>query len=97
MKQVLLREGIVEVAEVPAPPVSPGRALVATAVSVISAGTESAALISTGGGALERAAAHPSPMKRLLEVVSEEGVGGVLRRLSPASAELDLREVGYSA
>jgi hypothetical protein len=70
---------------------------VATAVSVISAGTESAALSTMGRGALERVAAHPSPMKRMLEVVSEEGVGGLLRRLSPAPSELDLREVGYSA
>ena len=97
MKQVFLCQGKVEVADVPAPPVSPGRALVATAVSVISAGTESAALSTTGRGALERVAAHPSPMKRMLEVVSEEGVGGILRRLSPPPAELDLREVGYSA
>ncbi|MCI0567542.1 MAG: bi-domain-containing oxidoreductase [Acidobacteria bacterium] len=97
MKQVLLREGKVEVADVPAPALSPGRALVATAVSVISAGTESAALNTSRRGALERAVAHPSPLKRLLEVVSEEGAGGILRRLSPSSDELDLMEVGYSA
>ena len=97
MKQVFLREGKVEVAEVPAPPVSPGRALVATAVSVISAGTESAALSSTLRSPLERAAAHPSPVKRLLEVVSEEGAGGILRRLASTSNEAELMEVGYSA
>ena len=97
MKQVFLREGKVEVAEVPAPRLSPGRALVATAVSVISAGTVSAALGTSGRGAFDRVAAHPTPLKRLLEVVSEEGARGVLRRLSPASNGMDLMEVGYSA
>jgi predicted dehydrogenase len=97
MKQVFLREGKVEVAEVPAPLLSPGRALVATAVSVISAGTESAALSTSGRGALDRVVAHPSPVKRLLEVVSEEGARGILRRLSPSGGEMDLMEVGYSA
>ena len=97
MKQVVLRGGKVEVADVPAPAPSPRRALVATAVSVISSGTESAALAAVRRGALERAASHPSPMKRLLEVVSEEGAMGILRRLSPDPSGTDLLEMGYSA
>ncbi|HEV8375515.1 MAG TPA: hypothetical protein VGR38_04690, partial [Candidatus Polarisedimenticolia bacterium] len=69
MKQVMLRDGRVEVTEVPAPPPSPRRALVSTRISVISAGTESAALGASRRGLIERAASHPSPLRRLGEVI----------------------------
>jgi predicted dehydrogenase len=96
MKQVVLREGKVAVAEVPAPAPAPHRALVATAASVISSGTEAAALGAARSGPFEKAAAHPAPLRRLVEVVHEEGVGGLWRRLaSPPGG--DLVEMGYSA
>ncbi|HMC82277.1 MAG TPA: bi-domain-containing oxidoreductase [Candidatus Polarisedimenticolia bacterium] len=96
MKQVLVRSGRVEVAEVPAPAPAPGRALVATAFSVISSGTEAAVLSASGRTVLERAAGHPSPLRRLGEVVRGEGVAGILRRLN-RSAPGGLTEVGYAA
>ncbi|HEU5179332.1 MAG TPA: Gfo/Idh/MocA family oxidoreductase [Candidatus Polarisedimenticolia bacterium] len=96
MKQVVLREGKVAVAEVPAPAPSPHRALVATAASVISSGTEAAALGAARSGLLEKAAAHPAPWRRLVEVAREEGVRGLWRRMAPAAGS-DLVEMGYSA
>ena len=92
-----MRDGKVEVAEVPAPAVSPGRALVGTVISLISAGTEAAALGHSGRGMLERARTHPSPLKRVMEVVAQEGVGGVMRRIQRSSSGSDAVEVGYSA
>lgn len=96
MKQVVLREGKVAVAEVPAPAPSPHRALVATAASVISSGTEAAALTAARSGLLEKAAAHPSPLRRLAEVAREEGLRGLWRRVAPPAGG-DLVEMGYSA
>jgi predicted dehydrogenase/threonine dehydrogenase-like Zn-dependent dehydrogenase len=96
MKQVLVRSGRVEVAEVPAPAPAPRRALVATAFSVISSGTEAAVLSASGRTVLDRAAAHPSAIRRLGEIVRDEGVGGILRRLNRSSPG-DLLELGYAA
>src|SRR5258705_1461912 len=96
MKQVLVRSGRVEVAEVPAPVAETRRALVATAYSVISSGTEVAALSASGRTILDRAAGHPSPFRRLGELVRDEGISGILRRLDrPVPG--DLMELGYAA
>src|SRR3954467_8265692 len=50
MKQVVLRGGAPTVAEVPAPSPTPGCVLVANAASLISSGTERAAVSNSGGG-----------------------------------------------
>ena len=96
MRQVLLRGGRVELAEVPAPAQSPRRALVATAYSVISAGTERAALRQGSRTVLDRASHHPAPIRRLVEVIREEGPAGILRRLSGPPPG-DYLELGYAA
>jgi len=97
MKQVLVRSGRVEVTEVPAPAPAPGRALVATAFSVISSGTEAAALSAGARSALERLAAHASPLRKLVEVAKDEGVAGIIRRLGPGSEPGNFLELGYAA
>jgi predicted dehydrogenase/threonine dehydrogenase-like Zn-dependent dehydrogenase len=97
MKQVLVRGGKVEVAEVPAPAPDRFRALVATACSVISSGTETAVLGESGRSALERAVRHPSPLARAAQVVREEGLTGVLRRLGVGAAPAPGLELGYAA
>lgn len=97
MKQVLVRGGKVEVAEVPAPGPAPLRALVATAFSVISSGTEAAALEASGLSTLERAARHPSPLKRAAEVIREEGIPGILRRMGVGAGPEEGMELGYAA
>jgi predicted dehydrogenase/threonine dehydrogenase-like Zn-dependent dehydrogenase len=97
MKQVLVRSGKVEVAEVPAPAPDPRRALVATACSVISSGTELAVLGESGRSALGRAARHPSPLGRAVDVVREEGIAGILRRLGVGAPPAEALEMGYAA
>lgn len=97
MKQVLVRGGRVEVTEVPAPAPQRGRALVATAFSVISSGTETAALATTGRTTLDRVASHPSPLKRLVEVARDEGMSGIVSRLGGAGRSAELMELGYAA
>ncbi len=97
MKQVLVRGGKVEVAEIPAPGPDPMRALVATAFSVISSGTEAAALEASGLSTLERAARHPSPLKRAVEVIREEGIRGILQGLGVGGDPAVGMELGYAA
>ncbi len=97
MRQILVRGGRVEVAEVPAPAPAPLRALVATAYSVISTGTEGAALSASGVSTLERIARHPSPVHRALEVIREEGLSGILRRAGIRAEPLEGMELGYAA
>src|SRR3984893_3100454 len=74
MKQVVLRNGQPLVAEVPAPSPHPGRVLVANAASVISSGTERAA-ISDGGGSLPmRAVRNPDLVRLTLRHAREYGI-----------------------
>ncbi len=74
MKQVVLRGGQPLVAEVPAPSPHPGRVLVANAASVISSGTERAA-ISGGGGSLPmRAVRNPDLVLLTLRHAREHGI-----------------------
>jgi predicted dehydrogenase/threonine dehydrogenase-like Zn-dependent dehydrogenase len=97
MRQVLVRGGKVEVAEVPAPAPDPHRALVATAYSVISAGTEGAALAVSGRSSFDRMIRHPSPLQRAVEVIRSEGLPGILRRVGALSSPPEAMEMGYSA
>jgi predicted dehydrogenase/threonine dehydrogenase-like Zn-dependent dehydrogenase len=97
MKQVLVRGGRVEVTEVPAPAAAAGHALIATAFSVISPGTEAALLQASGRSTLQRVTAHPSPFRKALQVMRDEGMAGVLRRLADPPGGADPVEVGYAA
>ncbi len=74
MKQVVLRNGRPLVAEVPAPSPQAGRVLVANAASVISSGTERAA-VSDGGGSLPmRAVRNPDLVLLTLRHAREHGM-----------------------
>jgi predicted dehydrogenase/threonine dehydrogenase-like Zn-dependent dehydrogenase len=74
MKQVVLRNGQPLVAEVPAPSPEAGRVLVANAASVISSGTERAA-VSDGGGSLPmRAVRNPDLVLLTLRHAREHGI-----------------------
>jgi len=74
MKQVVLRNGQPLVAEVPAPAPQAGRVLVANVASVISSGTERAA-ISDGGGSLPmRAVRNPDLVALTLRHAREHGI-----------------------
>ncbi len=80
MKQVVIRGGTLQVVEVPAPPPAPGRVLVANLASVISAGTERAAVASGGGDAPlpVRAIRNPDLVRKALEHLREHGVRATL-------------------
>jgi predicted dehydrogenase/threonine dehydrogenase-like Zn-dependent dehydrogenase len=97
MKQILQnrKTGAVEVADVPAPALRRGRVLVRTAASLISAGTERAAVGQNQKGLLGRALAQPELVRKAVARAREEGVMstvGVVRSKLEESVAL-----GYSA
>src|SRR5918997_4391991 len=97
MKQILQsrRTGLVEVAEVPAPSARRGRLLVRTAASLISAGTERAAVGQNKKGLIGRALEQPELVRKAVARAREEGlmsaVGAVRTKLEESVA------LGYSA
>lgn len=97
MKQLLqnLRTGEATVAEVPVPVVQPGRVLVRTAASLISAGTERALTELGQKSLLGKARERPELIGKVWEKVKTEGVAqaleGVRDKLDQSHA------VGYSA
>jgi predicted dehydrogenase/threonine dehydrogenase-like Zn-dependent dehydrogenase len=74
MKQVVLRNGQPLLAEVPAPSPRAGRVLVSTAASVISSGTERAAVSDGGGSLAMRAVRNPELVRLTLRHAREHGV-----------------------
>lgn len=97
MKQVLqnLKTGEVEVADVPAPAAQRGRVVVRAAASLISAGTERAAVDTNRKSLLTRALEQPELVKQTLRRAKDEGllttVNAVRAKLETAAA------LGYSA
>ena len=97
MKQLLqnLRTGEATVAEVPVPVVQPGRMLVRTAASLISAGTERALVELGQKGLLGKARERPELIGKVWEKVKTDGLAraieGVRDKLDQSHA------VGYSA
>jgi len=97
MKQLLqnLRTGEATVAEVPVPIVQPGRVLVRTAASLISAGTERALTELGQKNLLGKARERPELIGKVWEKVKTEGISqaleGVRDKLDQSHA------VGYSA
>src|SRR6059058_5013170 len=97
MKQVLqnLRTGDATVAEVPVPIVQPGRLLVRTAASLISAGTERALIELGQKSLLGKARERPELIGKVWEKMKTEGVA---QALSGVRDKLDQSHaVGYSA
>jgi predicted dehydrogenase/threonine dehydrogenase-like Zn-dependent dehydrogenase len=97
MKQILhnLRTGEAMVADVPAPIAQPGRVLVRTAASLISAGTERAVVELGRKSLVAKAKERPDLVKKVIEKVKDEGLmsalGSVREKLSASHA------LGYSA
>jgi polar amino acid transport system substrate-binding protein len=97
MKQVLqsLKTGEVEVTEVPAPVVQRGRVLVRAAASLISAGTERAAVDTNRKSLVARALEQPELVKKTLLRAKDEGIANTL---SAVRSKLDSTlALGYSA
>jgi polar amino acid transport system substrate-binding protein len=97
MKQLLqnLRTGEATVAELPVPVVQPGRVLVRTAASLISAGTERALAELGQKGLLGKARERPELIGKVWEKVKTEGI---VQALEGVRDKLDQSHaVGYSA
>jgi predicted dehydrogenase/threonine dehydrogenase-like Zn-dependent dehydrogenase len=81
VKQVLLRAGKAVVEEMPEPSAAPGRVVVRTAYSLVSAGTERAVLEGTAKQTLLAAAGDTGLFGKALGVLRREGPAGLLDRL----------------
>lgn len=88
MKQLVqsLRQGTIEILDVPAPQLKVGGVLVRTGASVISAGTERAALDFAKGTLIGKARSRPDLVKQVLQKVQRDGVA---QALSVALSRLD--------
>ena len=97
MKQVVqsVRGGATRVTDVPDPVVQPGQVLVATAASLISAGTEKYVVDLAQKSLLGKAKARPDQVRRVLQKIREEGLRTVVTQVQ---AKLDeTMPLGYSS
>jgi predicted dehydrogenase/threonine dehydrogenase-like Zn-dependent dehydrogenase len=81
MKQLLVKDGAVRVAEVPAPLVSPKNVLVRVLYSCVSAGTEMANVRMSGLPLYRRALKQPEHVRKVLEMMRDQGVKHTLNRV----------------
>src|SRR3954454_22105550 len=97
MNQVVLRAGAPTVAEVPAPSPQRGHVLVANAASLISSGTERAAVSASGGGGSlpMRAIRNPDLVVLTLKYAQEHGVRDTVDAVRNAVS--DDTVLGYSS
>jgi len=97
MKQILqdMRSGVVSVLDVPAPSIQPGRILVRTRASLISAGTERNTVELGKKTLLGKAKQRPDLVK---QVIQKAKTDGILSTYTAVRAKLDGKtELGYSA
>ena len=88
MKQILqnLKNGITEVVEVPAPMVEPGKVIIETKASIISAGTERMLVDFGKANFLSKARQQPEKVKMVLEKIKTDGF---LPTIDAVQAKLD--------
>jgi predicted dehydrogenase/threonine dehydrogenase-like Zn-dependent dehydrogenase len=97
MKQLLqdVRDGRSWVTDVPAPSAAPGRVLVQTAASLVSAGTERMVIDFARKNLLQKARARPDLARQVVRKVQQQGV---LSAIEAAKGRLDWPlGLGYSA
>jgi predicted dehydrogenase/threonine dehydrogenase-like Zn-dependent dehydrogenase len=95
VKQVLIRRGTAIIADVPAPAASPRNILVQVAHSCISVGTELAGVRMSGLPLYQRALKQPGNVKRVLQMVHDQGLKHALDRVAGKLAAGSA--TGYSA
>ncbi len=97
MKQVLQnrKSGKVDVAEVPVPIVQPGRVLVRSVASLISAGTERASVESARKSLVQEARERPDLVKAVIEKARTEGLRNTFNAVRGKLASS--QALGYSA
>jgi predicted dehydrogenase/threonine dehydrogenase-like Zn-dependent dehydrogenase len=92
---VLVKAGKALLEEVPAPKVTPGVALIRTAASCISVGTEMSGVRSSGQPLWKRALKQPDKVRKVIALAKDQGVG---RALSMVESKLGAGQpTGYSA
>ncbi|TDA70361.1 MAG: hypothetical protein D9V47_01640 [Clostridia bacterium] len=94
MKQVFLKNGQIVVEEVRAPTPGDKEVLVANAFSLISGGTEGAALKSGTEGLLAKALRRPDLVEKVWQKVREEGVRRTWRKVREKTSQA--QPLGYS-
>jgi threonine dehydrogenase-like Zn-dependent dehydrogenase len=97
MKQIVqsLKDGKLNLKEVPRPSARPGAVLIANAFSLISAGTEKMAMDLAQKSLLGKARERPDQVRRVLEKVKNEGL---LNTMAQVRAKLDdPMTMGYSS
>jgi len=82
MKQLLMKKGVVDVADVPAPGVQPGSILVVVDHSCISVGTEISGLKSGGEPLWKRAQRSPEQVRAAVSLAKEQGLKQVYKKVS---------------
>ena len=95
MKQVLIQSGTAIVSDVPAPQVSPKNLLVRVDYSCISVGTEMAGVRMSGLPLYQRALKQPENVKRVMEMVRDQGMKRTMHRVTGKLAASS--PTGYSA
>jgi predicted dehydrogenase len=95
MKQVALKQGKIEVVDVPAPQIQRGRVLIKTRYSCISAGTEGATISASGVPLWKKVLQKPEQIKKAFELASKQGISGAF---SFIKTKIDsYSPLGYSA
>lgn len=94
MKQLIIQNGQVIVADVPAPIAQPGQILVKVAYSLISIGTEMSAVTSSGKSLVQRAVEQPEKVKQVFQNIRQVGLRKTLDRVTNKLSEAT--PIGYS-
>ena len=83
MKQIIqfLKTGITEVADIPAPQVSPGSLLIKTSKTLVSAGTERMLVEFSKSGLVEKAIKQPDKVKMVLDKIRTDGLQPTFERI----------------
>ncbi|MCO7610386.1 bi-domain-containing oxidoreductase [Pseudomonas chlororaphis] len=95
MKQLLLKQGAARLEEVPAPLVGTRHILVRVEFSCVSVGTEAASVVSAAEPLYKRALKHPEKIKRVFDMVREQGLSRTVERVRGTLAVG--QPTGYSA
>lgn len=94
MKQAIVRKGMVETQDIPAPVVSDGSVLIRVVSSCISAGTEMAGVASSGTPLIQRIVKQPEKVAKILKMARSEGIKKIYKEVM---GEIEAgKPVGYS-
>jgi predicted dehydrogenase/threonine dehydrogenase-like Zn-dependent dehydrogenase len=94
MKQVLVQNGKIVIADVPAPSSTPGNILVRVAYSLISTGTEVGIVEAAAKSLIHIALEQPEKVRKLVDMLQQQGVDKTLSKIREKTSML--QQLGYS-